>query len=100
MNYVCLKLTTGEHVVGVLDTTCEEFITIENPVCLEYGFDNDANLGIKFMLYMPYSDETVYTFQRKYVILESNLSEKIQKYYNAFILKEFGDENIDKAKLN
>ena len=102
--YVCLKLTNGDTIIGILDTECDEYITIDNPTILEYGYDLEGNLGIKFILYMPYSTETLFTFAQKYVMLKGDVSSRIQEYYDSFITaesqKDEGFSGIDKSKLN
>lgn len=101
--YVCLKLTNGDTIIGMLDTECDEYITVDNPTILEYGHDHEGNLGIKFLLYMPYSTETLFTFAQKYVMLKGDVSQRIQDYYESFIMAENekdGIPTIDKSKLH
>ena len=106
--YVTLKLTTGENVVGRLHTTSDECVTVDNPVTMAFGYDFEGNLGVKYTHYMPFSTQTLFTFRRKYIILQSDLSEKFIAYYESFISEDEGleeDNGVtylrpDKSKLN
>lgn len=86
--YVCMKLITGETVIGILDSRCEEGLTIEKPVGVSYDIDHNGNCGIKYVNYMGFSDETLFTFKHRCIILESKASDESIKFYKSFVLAE------------
>lgn len=98
-NLKTLRLTDGNLIVGQEDTTCDEYVTLVNPIVIDFGSDSTSSYSIiKGAHYMPLSNESVFTFNRKFIIIESDVMEQFSQYYFGFIADQFGDSS--KQTLN
>jgi hypothetical protein len=98
-----LRLTDGNIVVGKLDTTCNEFVTIEEPLAMDFANAPSGGVGLRASLYMPFSEQTIFTFNRKYIILESDVSLEFAVYYHKFMEEidtSSHDSIINKKDIN
>jgi hypothetical protein len=86
MKYICLKICTGEEIVGLTesDPQTDEFINVEDPVKVNHALDPEGNFGIRFSHFMPFSEERLFTFKRKDVILYSKPTTGLIKYYDEY----------------
>lgn len=91
--YICLKLTTGEVVMGLVESINDDYFNLEEPVNLSYDFDHDGNFGLKFVPFMSFCDQKVFTFNRKHVIMNSEPKAETIEYYNEFQLVRDSDED-------
>jgi hypothetical protein len=83
---ISLRLTDGNVIVGQLDTSCDEFVTLQFPIAVDVLYnEHTGEIGIKGTLYMPFTDESVFTFNRKHIILESTVYKSFEQYYYKFI---------------
>ena len=83
---ISLRLIDGNTVIGQLDTTCEEYVTLNFPIAVDILYeDRTGEIGIKGSLYMAFSEESVFTFNRKHIILESNVYKSFEQYYYKFM---------------
>jgi hypothetical protein len=86
MKIICFKLISGEDLIAKVDSEDDEFLTVVDPVLLSYEYDTSGDYGLKFMSFMPYGDEMVFTFKRKHVITNIEPSDKMIKYYTKYLL--------------
>lgn len=94
--FICLKLVTGEVVMGLLESENEDYFNLEEPVNLSYDFDQDGNFGLKFVPFMSFCDQKVFTFNRRYIIMAIEPKDETVEFYNEFQLvrdSEDGDES-------
>lgn len=86
MKTICFKLISGEELIAQVDSEDSEYLTVCNPVTLSYEYDSYGDYGLKFMNFMPYGSELVFTFARKHIITYIDPSEKILKYYTKYLV--------------
>lgn len=83
---ISIRLIDGNIVVGQLDTSCDEYITLQFPVIIDVLYDEKTGeIGIKGSLYMPFTDESVFTFNRRHIIIESEVYKSFEQYYYKFV---------------
>ena len=100
-NFICLKLVTGEVVMGILESENDDYYNIEEPVNLSYDFDRNGNFGLKFVPFMSFCDQTVFTFNRKHVIMALEPKEETIEFYNEFqLVRDFDDEDADSGVVD
>lgn len=103
MNYICIKLVTGEELVGITESDLnDEFINMESPVEVSSGYDAQGNYGLKFGMFMSYSDEKLFTFKRKDIILYCKPNNSMIRYYEEFInkYKRLDEEEEDEMNID
>ena len=93
--YICLKLITGEAVMGLVESINDDYFNIEEPVNISYDFDKDGNFGLKFFPYMAWCDKTVFTFNRKFVIMDIEPKPETIEFYKEFQTVQHDDEMDD-----
>lgn len=86
MKTVCFKIITGEELIAKVDTEDEEYLSVIDPVALSYEYDHNGEYGLKFMHFMPYGEEMLFTFRRKDIITNIEPSDKMLKYYTRYLL--------------
>lgn len=86
MKTICFKLISGEDIIAKVDSEDDEYLTVVDPVMLSYEFDMTGEYGLKFMSFMPYGDEMLFTFKRKHIITNIEPSDKMVKYYTKYLL--------------
>lgn len=87
MKTICFKLISGEEIIAKVDSEDDEYLNISDPVKLSYEYDFfSGEYGLKFINFMPYSDEMLFTFKRKYIITYIQPSNKMLKYYTRYLL--------------
>ncbi len=85
-----LRLVDGSLLVGKTDTTCDESVTLVMPIRITPGYDPEGNqILIKGSYYVPVTDETVFTFDRKHIIVESTVTDNFAQYYMSFVAESF-----------
>lgn len=78
-----LKLSTGDEIVGFVNGTTDDFITIEYPVSIE----RYKETGYQFSRWFPFSAKTkTHTINRLFVISASDLEESIKHNYIMYAL--------------
>jgi hypothetical protein len=93
--YICLKLITGEVVMGIVESINDDYFNLEEPVNLSYDFDKNGNFGLKFIPFMSFCDQNVFTFNRKHVIMDLEPKEETIEFYNEFQLVRDIDDDMD-----
>jgi hypothetical protein len=93
--YICLKLVTGETVMGVVESVNDDYFNIEEPVNISYDYDEDGNFGLKFVPYMSWCDKTLFTFNRRFVIMDAEPKTETIEFYKEFQLVRYEDEDDD-----
>lgn len=82
---ICLKLISGEEIMGMIDSVSEPYISITKPVTISFGWDKDGNYGLKMSLFMSYSDDELYTFDEKMLIIAVPPNEEMIALYNKYL---------------
>jgi len=102
MEYRCLKLMTGETLIGVLESEdTDEYINISSPIQIEYGYDQKGNFGLKFLPFMSYCDTDLFTFKRSHVILILKPTKNTIDYYITYCrVKSTEDIMEDEDEIN
>ena len=108
--HICLKLVTGEVIMGLVESVNDEFFNLEEPVNLSYDYDVNGNFSLKFVPYMGFCDQQVFTFNKKYVMMYLNPKQEVVGFYNEFNMSRKLEDDIsdlfdiseylDKSKLN
>jgi len=93
--YICLKLVTGESIMGLVESINDHYFNIEEPVNISFDFDKDGNFGLKFVSYMSWCNKTVFTFNRKFVIMDVEPKPETIEFYKEFQTIENDDEMDD-----
>ena len=99
MNYICIKLVTGEELVGTIESEPDEYVNIENPIEVSFGFDAEGNYGIKLGMFMSYCEEKLFTFKARDIILYNKPGEKMIRYYEEF-LKRYTSPEEDEPDMD
>lgn len=86
MRTTCFKLISGEELIAKIDTEDDQYLTVSDPVTLSYEYDKYGEYGLKFMHFMPYGDEMLFTFRRKDIITYIEPSDKMLKYYTRYLI--------------
>jgi hypothetical protein len=87
MKTICFKLITGEEIIAKIDSEDDQYLNVSDPVKLSYEYDfYSGEYGLKFLNFMPYSEEMLFTFDRKYIITYIQPSDKMLKYYVKYLL--------------
>lgn len=89
MKHVCIKLVTGEELIGTTESDMEsdEYINLDNPFRLSGMYDETGNYGIKITAFMSYSDDTLFTFKPNHVILYTYPTPELVSYYEEIVRK-------------
>jgi hypothetical protein len=88
MKYICLKISTGEELVGTTESEHnDEVINIEDPIRIVPGHDDEGNYGLRLTTFMPFVEDSLFTFKRKDVILYNKPTENLIEYYKDYIDK-------------
>lgn len=95
MKYICLKLITGEEIIGQTESEHnDEYINIENPVKVTHAVDAHGNHGISFISFMSYCEKSTFTLKPKDVILYLAPTENMVEYYKDYMSRR-GDQSDD-----
>lgn len=89
MKHICIKLVTGEELIGTTESDLESTdpVNLDNPFRLTSGFDEIGNYGIKIAAFMSYCDDTLFTFNPKHIILYSYPTPELVSYYEEILKK-------------
>lgn len=88
--YILLKLSSGEEVIGTIDEG--EFmnleskpyeINVEDAYSVMYASNGSGGYGIKLSPFMPCSQEKLFTFYMKHVILYSVPEKSVVEFYES-----------------
>lgn len=93
MKILCFKLSTGEELIAKVDSEDDQYLTVVDPVTLAYTYDQYGEYGLKFMHFMPYGDEMVFTFSQRNIITYIEPSDKMLKYYTRYLLSSDESES-------
>jgi len=104
MKYICLKLITGEEIIGKTESEHnDEYINIENPVTITHATDAHGNHGISFFAFMSYCENNIFTFRLKDVILYLVPTDSMTSYYKDYMSRRgdpSDDDDVDEVDLN
>ena len=65
----------------------DDFINVEEPIKISPGHDDEGNYGLRLTTFMPFVEDTLFTFKRKDVILYCKPTENLIEYYKDYIDK-------------
>lgn len=86
MNYILIKLVSGEELMGVSDSEySDDFINIDTPIEISSSYDAEGNFGLKFAMFMSFSEESLFTFRARDVIVYCKPTQNMIKYYEDFL---------------
>jgi hypothetical protein len=93
-NYLSIKLVSGEQLMGEVESN-DEYINLINPVEVIQSYTMEGYSVIKLVPFMTWTENELFTFNSKYVIVASNPNEKLIKYYKQYMdsLKESETDN-------
>jgi hypothetical protein len=98
MKYICLKLNTGDEIIGETDSEHnDEYINIENPVKITHATDSRGNHGISFISFMSYCENSVFTFKQKDVILYLVPTDSMIEYYKDYMSRRAEQLDADEV---
>lgn len=112
MTITTFKLSTGEEIIGELDTDTEFDLIVNEPMLVDYFYDPNQGLGMKLSPYVPTIKDRLFTLYKKHVILYSRTEDASRQYYLKCIERKtasyFEDPSLlteestilDKKKLN
>ncbi len=84
-NMICIKLRTGEEIMGQLDTDCDAFVSISDPVKIMYGYDAEGYYGLRMQRFMSYTVDDLYTFNNNDIVLTATPSDDIIALYSSYL---------------
>lgn len=94
--YISLKLVTGQEIIGTVDSSCDEAFNLMEPVEIVHDYNEQGYSIVKFVPYMTWVDDELFTFNRKHVIISCNPNKKLIGYYDQYVksLKESEFDNV------
>ena len=97
MKCICLKLVSGEELIGMVDSESEDHFNITDPVKISPGYDTEGNFGIRLFSFMSYCEENLFTFTKKDVMMYSSPTKEMMKYYQDYLSRrsDFNDDELD-----
>lgn len=97
MKCVCLKLVSGEELIGMIEGDHDEYFNLVEPVKINPGYDTEGNFGLRLFSFMSYCEENLFTFTKKDVMLYSSPTKEMIKYYEDYLSRRTGlnDEELD-----
>ena len=85
-NKQCIIDTTGEEIVGTTESDHDDdLINLDEPIRIVPGLDDEGNYGLRLTTFMPFVEDTLFTFKRKDVILYCKPTENLIEYYKDYI---------------
>lgn len=87
MKTICFKLTTGEELIAQVESEDDEYLNVLDPVVLSQDYNYYGEFGLKFLNFMPYSNDSLFTFKKKYIITHIEPSKKVLQYYTKFLIE-------------
>lgn len=94
--YVSLKLVSGQEIIGAVDSSSDESFNLTEPVEIVHDYNEQGYSIVKFIPFMTWVDDELFTFNRKHVIIGCNPTKKLIDYYNQYVktLKESEFDNV------
>ena len=81
-----LKLTTGEQIIGKVDTPAQDVIRVYEPLAFETGASSTEDLSRRYVYmsrYVPFMAEQVVDISLQQVIFHGRPSDSVTRYYEA-----------------
>jgi len=91
--YLSIKLVSGEQLMGELESD-DEYINLINSVEVIQSYTMEVYSIIKLVPFMTWTENELFTFNRKYVIVTSVPTEKLIKYYKQYL------DSLTESELN
>jgi len=92
--YLSIKLVSGEQLMGELEEPNDEFINLINPVEISQGYTIEGYSLIKLAPFMTWTENELFTFNKKYIIVTSVPNEKLITYYKQYM------DSLNESELN
>lgn len=101
MRPICIKLVSGEEVIGLTESNHnDEYINLEDPVKIVHGVDEEGNYGIRFLSFMSYCENSLFTFRQRDVILYMSPTENMIGYYKDYMSRRGDPEGLETDELD
>ena len=81
MKIVSIKLSTGEELIGALDTDSGDFLSIHEPYIVNYIMTAEYGQGMRLSPFMPCVKDRLFTLNTKYVIVKADVDNDSEEYY-------------------
>ncbi len=87
MNYVVIKLISGETVMASYESEDDKFVKVEKPVQIKTVIVPGINREqVTAAPYCQFSDSTTFVLEKSHIIYIKKLHKEFIKHYNNFIL--------------
>lgn len=89
MEYVMLKLITGEEIVGKCDYPGSdgEHYHIYDPHTISWAYDSEGNYGMNIFPFLWAGEDRLFTFRKKDVIVWNIPNKTLRDYYDRYTAK-------------
>ena len=81
MKIISIKLSTGEELIGALDTDDLDFLSIHEPYLINYINTPELGQVMRLSPFMPCVKDRLFTIFRKYVIVKADVDNDSEEYY-------------------
>lgn len=78
---VCLKLTSGEELMGKLDLETGKYSDVA-AIMMVPNSQQNGQIGLALMPFLPYSDDTEFEFKEKDIMIRHTPSVEMINNYN------------------
>jgi hypothetical protein len=82
MSVVCLKLTTGEEVMGDLVSQGAAEICLRDVAMIMMAPSQSGQMSLGLMPFLPYSDTTKFSFKTEHVLVQHTPSDELRNNYS------------------
>lgn len=82
--YLSVKLISGQELVGEVDSKTD-YLNLTNPVEIQHDYDSSGYSIVKFVPFMTWVENELFTFDYKHVIVIGTPNEKLIKYYKQYM---------------
>ena len=83
---IVLKLLSGEELIGKVDEipgAGDRIISITEPLAIQLQRQQNGDVGVGLLPFMPYMDVKTVTFKSEHVMCVSEVDEKFKNQYNS-----------------
>ena len=84
----CIKLRTGEEIIGVVDSECDEYVTLDEPCIITHGYTGEGLYGLKLAEFMiDYIKDDFISFERKDIMIDTEPNLVMTTFYSKYAEK-------------
>ena len=96
INY--FKLTSGEHIISMVDSIDDEYAILYNPLQL-FVHNTYRGASVRVAKWIPFTDEVIFQISMSNIIIHSDASEDMKDYYlgclDSLDMQTDEEENIE-----